>query len=201
VQVASAPQRPHSSGGELIRNAACKIPSPACIAGNRPHRQSGQPRPRCRLQSLARPAGAPFNENRFHYNGLELDYAGEIGNNGIHGLDLARWLLTSTLQLASAPAAANCFTMTTNKRRIHIGSSIFPTRHWCGASRLVRTGFDGQAFSVVLYGERGTMICDGRVGRIDGIEAGEKHVELNGRTAHFIDCVKQPARQCGIEMA
>src|SRR5204863_1378219 len=37
----------------------------------------------------------PFNENRFHYEWHWFwDYGtGELGNNGIHGLDLVRWLL------------------------------------------------------------------------------------------------------------
>jgi predicted dehydrogenase len=37
----------------------------------------------------------PFNQNHFHYNWhWQWEYgSGEIGNNGIHGLDLARWAL------------------------------------------------------------------------------------------------------------
>src|SRR6202012_1798524 len=37
----------------------------------------------------------PFNANRFHFNWHWFwDYGtGELGNNGIHGLDVIRWLL------------------------------------------------------------------------------------------------------------
>ena len=47
----------------------------------------------------------PFNPNRFHYNWhWNWDYGtGELGNNGIHALDVVRWLLD-----LDAPTRVSC---------------------------------------------------------------------------------------------
>ena len=62
------------------------------------HRQAARPARAggCRLRPLARPrAGGPFNENHFHYAWHWFwDYSGgDIINDGIHQLDLARWVI------------------------------------------------------------------------------------------------------------
>src|SRR5205823_1556448 len=59
-----------------------------------------------------------------------------------------------------------------------------------------RTGFDGQSFSVALYGERGTMICDGRGWRvIEDLEQREPHVDFERpHLRNFIDCVQNGGR-------
>ncbi len=56
----------------------------------------------------------PLNKNRFHYNWhWNWDYGnGDIGNQGIHELDVARWALEVKLPTRSMPwAATSCSTM------------------------------------------------------------------------------------------
>ena len=55
------------------------------------------------ISGLAPRPSAPFNQNRFHYNWhWNWDYGnGDIGNQGIHQMDIARWALNKTLPLSS----------------------------------------------------------------------------------------------------
>ena len=58
------------------------------------HKPDGPVPARRRLRPLARPGPKrPFNPNRFHYNWhWNWDYGnGDLGNQGIHQMDLARW--------------------------------------------------------------------------------------------------------------
>ena len=142
----------------------------------------------------------PFNRNRFHYEWhWNWDYGtGEIGNNGIHGLDLARWLLDLDAPTRVSAGGGKLFYDDDRQTPdTHIATFDFPNTTLIWEHRIwSRTGFDGQSFSVALYGERGTLICDGRGWRIiDGIEGGEKAVDMERpHLRNFIDCIKQPRR-------
>jgi len=77
-----------------------KVPfARAWIAGNRPsigHKTDGPVPQGVNYDLWLGPAhDRPFNPNHFHYEWHWFwDYGtGEIGNNGIHGLDVLRWLL------------------------------------------------------------------------------------------------------------
>ena len=78
----------------------------------------------------------PFNENRFHYNWHWFwdTGNGDIGNQGVHEMDIARWGLgEATLPDESwSPPAASSSTTTTRRRRTRSSPpSITATRNWC----------------------------------------------------------------------
>lgn len=194
------------AAAELIRGGKLgRVPfARACIAGNRPSIGT--------VKDTAVPKGVdydlwlgpapqrPFNQNRFHYKWhWNWDYGtGEIGNNGIHGLDLVRMLLNLDAPTRISAGGGKLFYEDDQQTPdTHVAVFDFPSTTVVWEHRIwSRTGFDGQGFSVVLYGERGTMICDGRGFRvIDGIEAAEKHADFERpHLRNFIDCVKQPRR-------
>jgi predicted dehydrogenase len=198
---------PHMiAAAELVRSGKLgKVPfARTCIAGNRPNigHVKDSPVPKGVDYELWQgPAPQrPFNENRFHYKWhWHWDYGtGEIGNNGIHGLDAVRMLLNLDAPTRICAGGGKLFYDDDQQTPdTMVATFDFPNTTVIWEHRVwSRTGFDGEGFSIVLYGERGTMIVDGRGWRvIDGIQAGEKSTEAERpHLRNFIDCVKQPRR-------
>jgi predicted dehydrogenase len=177
-----------------------------CIAGNRPnigHLQDSTVPKGVDYDLWLGPAPQrPFNQNRFHYKWhWNWDYGtGEIGNNGIHGLDLVRMLLNLDAPTRiSAGGGKLYYDDDQQTPDTHVAVFDFPGTTLVWEHRVwSRTGFDGQSFSVALYGDRGTMLCDGRGWRIiDGAHNFNVNATADMERAHlrnFIDCVKQPRR-------
>jgi predicted dehydrogenase len=139
----------------------------------------------------------PFNPNRFHYNWhWNWDYGtGELGNNGIHGLDLARCLLG-----VDAPARITCGggkyffdddqqTPDTQVATFDFDGCCLTWEHRIWS----RTGAEGESFGVALYGENGTLLFDGKGWHvIDGAEASDKSGEMQqAHLRNFLDCIKE----------
>jgi predicted dehydrogenase len=196
---------PHlAAAADLVRSGRLgKVPFVrTCIAGNRPNighvKDSPVPKGVDYDLWLGPAPQRPFNENRFHYKWhWHWDYGtGEIGNNGIHGLDTVRMLCNLDSPTRISSGGGKLFYDDDQQTPDTMAAVFdFPNTTVVWEHRVwSRTGFDGQSFSVVLYGERGTMIVDGRGWRvIDGIEGGEKAVEFERlHLRNFIDCVKQP---------
>ena len=80
----------------------------------------------------------PFNPNRFHYNWhWNWDYGtGELGNNGIHALDVARMVARPRRpERSHLPAAASTSTTTTSRRPTRRSPpSTSPARPWSGST-------------------------------------------------------------------
>jgi predicted dehydrogenase len=179
----------------------------ACIAGNRPNighvKDSTVPKGVDYDLWLGPAPQRPFNQNRFHYKWhWNWDYGtAEIGNNGIHGLDLIRMLLNLDAPTRISAGGGKLFYDDDQQTPdTHVAVFDFPNTTVVWEHRIwSRTGFDGQSFAVALYGEYGTMICDGRGWRvIDAprrISQGEREGDVERpHLRNFIDCVKQPRR-------
>jgi predicted dehydrogenase len=198
---------PHmAAAAELIRSGKLgKVPfARTCIAGNRPSighvKDSAVPKGVDYDLWLGPAPQRPFNENRFHYKWhWNWDYGtGELGNNGIHGLDAVRMLLNLDAPTRISAGGGKLFYDDDQQTPdTMVAVFDFPTTTVVWEHRVwSRTGFDGEGFSIALYGERGTMIVDGRGWRvIDGIQAAEKSTDAERpHLRNFIDCIKQPRR-------
>ena len=114
------------SAAEFVRSGKLgKVPfARTWIAGNRPnigHKQDGPVPAGVDYDLWLDPrTERPFNPNRFHYNWhWNWDYGtGELGNNGIHALDVVRMVLGPGRAGAhQLRPAANTSTTTISKRR------------------------------------------------------------------------------------
>jgi predicted dehydrogenase len=143
----------------------------------------------------------PFNPNRFHYNWhWHWDYGtGELGNNGVHALDVARWVLGLDAPLRVCSGGGKLFydddqrTPDTQVATFDFAGTCLVWEHRLWS----RTGFAGEPFGVALYGEKGVLIFDRKGWHVeDGVEASEKS-SGNDERAHlrnFLDRVKDGKR-------
>jgi predicted dehydrogenase len=196
------------SAAEFIRGGKLgKVPFVRTwIAGNRPSigRQKDSAVPKGVDYSLwLGPAPErPFNRNRFHYNWHWFwDYGtSEIGNNGIHALDMVRMLLNlDAPQRVSAGGGKYFYDDDQQTPDTLTVAFDFPETCVLWEHRIwSRTGFEGQSWGVAVYGQHGTMLFTSKGWHvIDGVEASDKSAEAGMERAHlrnFIDCVKKPAR-------
>ena len=131
-----------------------------------------------------------FQSNIVHYNWhWRWDFGnGELGNNGIHSLDLSRWGLQVDYPVrAVASGGRYRFEDDQQTADTHIVSYEFPDRKqiiWEGLS-CNRDGLYGDGFGVSFHGEKGSMRMDSwgyalydekgkevsRVAGTDGLEA------------------------------
>jgi predicted dehydrogenase len=190
---------------EYVRSGKLgKIPfARTWIAGNRPsigHKPDGSVPEGVDYDLWLGPAPSrPFNPNRFHYEWhWNWDYGtGELGNNGIHGLDLIRWLLDLDAPNRITSGGGKYFydddrvTPDTQIATFDFEktSVVWEHRIWQKAGR---TGYDW----VTLYGEKGTLALNDKGWRIVEDETiGEKPTELEKAHArNFLDSIKAHKR-------
>jgi predicted dehydrogenase len=142
----------------------------------------------------------PFNPNRFHYNWhWNWDYGtGEIGNNGIHGLDAARWVLGLDAPAFVTSGGGKLFyddDQQTPDTMVAVFDFAHTTLVW--EHRIwSRTGQEGEPFSIIVYGEKGTLIFDKKGWHVqDGVEASDKAADMERpHLRNFLDCVKSRKR-------
>lgn len=142
----------------------------------------------------------PFNPNRFHYNWhWNWDYGtGELGNNGIHALDMVRFLLGLDAPQRVTSGGGKLF-YEDDQQTPDTLVTTFDFPHTCvlWEHRIwSRTGFEGEPFGVVLYGEKGTLVFDRKGWHVrDGIEASDRSVESDRpHVRNFLDCIKERKR-------
>jgi predicted dehydrogenase len=142
----------------------------------------------------------PFNPNRFHYNWhWNWDYgSGEIGNNGIHVLDIARFLLDldAPLRITSGGGKYS-YDDDQQTPDTMVTTFDFPHMNVTWEHRLWSpTNLDGDPASITLFGEKGTMVFDKQGWHVrDGVEGSDKLVNMEGpHYRNFLDCVKDGKR-------
>lgn len=163
----------------------------AWIAGNRPN--IGFAKPEAPPAGVAYdlwlgPASGEFTKNRFHYNWhwfWDLG-TGELGNNGIHGLDVIRNVCG-----LDAPVKVSCgggkyyYDDEQQTPDTQIATFDFPTGPGGAAGCTVLwehrvwekkgQGPEGQSYGIVIHGDKGTMLFDGDAWKVrGGDDASEK---------------------------
>lgn len=119
----------------------------------------------------------PFMANRFHYNWHWFWNwgTGEIGNNGIHGVDVARWGLGVDAPLAVASGGGKyVFDDDQEVPDTQVVTWEFPNACLVWEHRMwSKHGTEGAGFGIAFYGEKGTLIIDDKGWRVeDGEKAG-----------------------------
>src|SRR5262249_9006460 len=142
----------------------------------------------------------PFNPNRFHYNWhWNWDYGtGELGNNGIHALDLARWLLGLDAPLRVASGGGKYFYDDDQQTPdTQVATFDFPNCCLVWEHRIwSRTGFEGESWGVALYGDNGVLLFDKKGWHVadgkDGLQASDNAAEMEKpHLRNFLDCIKE----------
>jgi predicted dehydrogenase len=143
----------------------------------------------------------PFNPNRFHYNWhWNWDYGtGELGNNGIHALDVARMVVPGLDNPERISSSGGVYyydddqqTPDTQVATFDFGGTLMIWEHRIWS----KTGVEGEPWGVTVYGEKGTLIFDKKGWHvIDGVEASDKSAEIDRpHYRNFLDCVKDGKR-------
>jgi len=192
------------SAAEFVRAGKLgKVPfARTWIAGNRPSIGKKQDAPV--------PAGVdydlwlgpaperPFNPNRFHYNWhWNWDYGtGELGNNGIHALDVVRMVLgLDAPQRVTAGGGKYFYDDDQQTPDTLVATFDFPGTCVTWEHRLW-SKTRGEEGWITLFGERGTLVFDSKGWHvIDGVEASDKAAEIERpHLRNFLDCIKSGKR-------
>lgn len=156
----------------------------------------------------------PFNPNRFHYNWhWNWDYGnGDIGNQGIHEMDICRWGLGVTLpnkvfsmgghfmfdddQVTPNTQVANLEFNVNGKKKI----IVFEVRHWISNHEAgIGEGGDSNTIGNIFYGSEGYMAISGYnsyktfLGRKQ--EPGPSRKEGGSNWENFIKAVRSRKRE------
>jgi predicted dehydrogenase len=199
--------------GEFLKQAAeyvrggklGKVPfARAWIAGNRkPIGKAADAKPPEKVDYNLWLGPAPeraFNPNRFHYNWHWFwDYGtGELGNNGIHGLDVVRMLLGLDAPLRVTSGGGKFFYDDDQQTPdTQVATFDFPGCSVVWEHRIwAKTGLRGKSFGVELVGDNGTLVVDDKGWRVEGGEdRSEKPTPTDGpHIRDFLDCVKSGRR-------
>lgn len=150
----------------------------------------------------------PFMPSRFHYDWHWFWNwgTGELGNNGIHGLDVARWGLG--VEAPTAITSGGGKFLLDDDREVpdtQLVTYEFPKAVIAWEHRMwSKHGTEGSGFGIAFYGDQGTLLIDDKGWRVeDGEPASGKPTE--GAIAHvknFVDCVKsRKAPNAEVEIA
>jgi predicted dehydrogenase len=142
----------------------------------------------------------PFNPNRFHYTWhWHWDYGtSEIGNNGVHAVDVARMMLGLDVPITITTGGGKLFY--DDDRQMpdtQVAVFDFPGTTLMWEHRIwSKTGLAGEPFGIMLYGEKGTLLFDKKGWHVeDGVTASDKAAEIERpHLRNFLDCVREQKR-------
>jgi predicted dehydrogenase len=146
----------------------------------------------------------PYRDNVIHYNWHWFWNwgTGELGNNGIHSLDICRWGLDVDYpRRVSAGGGKYFFDDDQETPDTHVVTYDFGDKAitWEGRN-WHRRGFEGSMFGIGFYGDRGSLIIDGSNYKLFD-PAGKQLVDqskgFNGHDPHllnFLDAVRSGTR-------
>ena len=145
----------------------------------------------------------PFHSNYVHYNWHWFWHwgTGELGNNGIHSLDICRWGLGVDYPVRVSSGGGKYRhdddqeTPDTQTVTFDFGGKSMA---WEGRSWHPR-GFEGSQFGIAFYGEKGTMVIDGGDYKIldfkgAEIDKGTSPASDKGHFDNFLDCIRTGKR-------
>jgi predicted dehydrogenase len=185
----------------------------AWIAGDRPNIGKAQPEspPAGVDYNLwLGPASGEFTKNRFHYNWhwfWDLG-TGELGNNGIHGLDVVRNVLDlDTPVKVSCAGGKYYYDDDQQTPDTQIATFDFPAGPGGAAGCTVLwehrvwekkgQGPEGQSYGISIHGDRGTMLFSGDAWTVrggDGSSGKPKGDMVRAHQQNFIDSIRGDAK-------
>ena len=143
----------------------------------------------------------PFNPNRFHYNWhWNWDYGtGEIGNNGIHGLDMVRWVIGLDAPTRVTSGGGKLFYDDDQQTPDTQVVALRLPRHDAGRGSIAsgrRPAWRARRSGCAIYGEKGTLVFDKDGWHVqDGDAASDKASEFERpHQRNFLDCIKDKKR-------
>jgi len=141
----------------------------------------------------------PFRDNLVHYNWHWFWHwgTGELGNNGIHALDVCRWGLGVDYPIRVTSGGGKYRHDDDQETPdTHVATFDFGDKSitWEGRSWHPR-GFEGSTFGIAFYGEGGALVIDGNgysildfkgneVSRNNGSGGDRPHLQ------NFLDCIR-----------
>ena len=139
----------------------------------------------------------PFVKNRFHYNWHWFWNwgTGELGNNGVHGVDVARWGLgVDAPRRVSSNGGLYVF-QGLEVPDTQIVTWEFPECSLVWEHRMwSKHGLEGMGFGIAFYGDKGTLLVDERSWKVvdgDGkTGAGQSTDVQAAHFRNFLDCVR-----------
>jgi predicted dehydrogenase len=139
----------------------------------------------------------PYYANRFHYNWHWFWNwgTGELGNNGIHGIDVARWGLGVDAPIAVCSGGGKYVfdddeeTPDTQMAVWEFPGACITYEHRIWSNH----GTEGSLFGIAFYGDKGTLIIGEKGWRVEEGDGATGKATSDGPARHvqnFIDCVK-----------
>jgi len=139
----------------------------------------------------------PFYPNRLHYTWHWFWHwgTGELGNNGIHGVDVARWGLgVDAPSAVSSGGGKYVFDDDQETPDTQITTWEFPNACLVWEHRIWSNHpTEGSLFGIAFLGEKGTLIIDDKGWRVEEGSGARGKPDTNGQARHvenFLDCVK-----------
>jgi predicted dehydrogenase len=146
----------------------------------------------------------PYRDNVVHYNWHWFWHwgTGELGNNGIHALDICRWGLgVDYPRRVTAGGGKYFFDDDQETPDTHVVTYDFGDRAitWEGRN-WHRRGFEGSMFGIAFYGDAGSLVLDGDSSKFfdrDGKQTAAETKGFQGHDPHlknFLACVRSGDR-------